>query len=128
MAKHLPFNEFDIAGITNAVSRYKGAGLRADYNIDEKAAGIVRIVFENPMAQDGSLVVFDIHKVARPGWFGDKAHWVVQLSSKQVETNALTKHGCVRGQTQSLALLAADVDLKHGFLSVADFELASEAY
>ena len=52
MAKHLAFNEFDMAGITNVVSRYKSAGLRADYDIADKAAGMVRIVFENPMRRE----------------------------------------------------------------------------
>jgi hypothetical protein len=128
MVKHLPFSEFDMAGISNAVGRYKEAGLRADYNIAEKAAGIVRIVFENPTTPDGSLIVFDVHKVARPGWLvGDKAHWVVQLSSKQPGTKIIEQHGCVTGKTQAHALSAAEIDLKHGFLSVANFELSAQA-
>ena len=100
MVKHLAFNEFDMAGIANAVNRYKEAGLRANYSIEEKVAGVVRIVFENPITRDGSLVVFDVHKVAKPGWFGDKAHWVVQLFSKEPGADTPTKHGCVRGKTQ----------------------------
>jgi hypothetical protein len=114
-------------GFPGTLNRYKAAGLRADYNIDQKAAGIVRVVFENPMTRDGSLVVFDVHKVARPGWLGDRAHWVVQLSSKQSGVGTLTQHGCVAGKTQAHALSAAELDLKHGFLSVADFELAATA-
>ena len=72
-------------------------------------------------------MVFDLHKIARPGWFGDKAHWIVQLSSKEPGTES-EKHGCVTGKTQAHALSAAEIDLKHGFLSVADFELSAEAY
>jgi hypothetical protein len=128
MVEHLQFNEFDMAGVTNAVSRYEEAGLRADYNITDRGAGVVSIVFENPMTRDGSLVIFDIHKVARPRWFGKKAHWVVQLSSKHLGVEAPTKHGCVEGSTQAHALSAAELDLKHGFLSIADFELASHGY
>jgi hypothetical protein len=48
MIKHLPFNEFDMCAITNAVSCFKGAGLLADYNMEQKAGGVVSILFENP--------------------------------------------------------------------------------
>jgi len=36
MMKHLPFNEFDMAGVTNTVSKHKSAGLEADYEIGRK--------------------------------------------------------------------------------------------
>ncbi|MPZ37243.1 MAG: hypothetical protein GEU95_04140 [Rhizobiales bacterium] len=126
MAKHLGFNDYDIAGITNAITRYKSAGLRADYDITDKAAGVVRIVLENPVSRDGSLVVFDVHKVGRRGWFRDKANWVVQLASKQPGTD-LQQHGCVSGTMQAFALSAAEVDLKHGFLSKATFDLCADS-
>ena len=114
--------------MTTAVTRYKAAGLRADYSLADMANGVVRIVFENPMMPDETLVVFDIHKVARPGWFGNKAPWVVQLASKPPYTDNIVKHGCVRGTTQAHAIPAAEIDLKHGFLSNSDFEMSAEAY
>ena len=69
MIKHLPFNEFDMCATTNAVNRYKGAGLWVDYNVKQKGTGVVSIVLENPVTQDGSLAIFDVHKLARPVWF-----------------------------------------------------------
>jgi hypothetical protein len=82
MVKHLPFNEFDMCAITNAVNRYKAVGLRADYNTEQKAAGVVSIVLENAMTRDRSLALFEVDKLARPTWFGQKALWVVQLRSQ----------------------------------------------
>ena len=125
--KHLPFGDFDMAGVTNLVSQYKAAGLCADYDISEKTAGVVKIIFDNPIKQN-SAVVFEIHKVARPGWFGDKAHWVVQLFSKEADAAALQKHGCAFGKTQMHAVSAAEIDLKYGFTSVCDFDSAAVAY
>ncbi|MGY2938847.1 hypothetical protein ACVWZ6_008449 [Bradyrhizobium sp. GM6.1] len=124
MIEHLSFNEFDMAGITNAVSRYKSAGLRADYDISEKASGVVRIALDNPIAQDGSIAIFEIHKVARSGWLGKKAGWVVQLFSQSPGSNE-NKHGCVGEKTLAFAISEAEMDLRHGFLSVADIELAA---
>jgi hypothetical protein len=126
MAKHLPFNEFDMSGVTNAVNRYKAAGLRADYSIEGKDAGIVSIVFENPVKGDGSLVVFEVHKLTRPGWIGEKAWWVVQLWSRS--TNGDDKRGCVCGKMQAVALTEAETDLRFNFMSICDFELASQGW
>jgi hypothetical protein len=128
MAKHLPFNEFDLSGITNAVNRYKGAGLEPDYSLEGKAGGVVSIMMRNPMTRDGSLVGFEVHKLARPGWFGDKAWWVVQLYSKSAESETVEKRGCVTGKTQAHALTEAETDLRFNFMSICDFELASQGW
>ena len=127
MAKHLPFSEFDMAGITTAVNRYKSAGLRADYDIQDKAAGVVKIALENPMSRDGSFVFFEIHKLTRPGWLGEKAWWVIQLWSKGLD-DVSKKHGCVSGRTQAYALTEAETDLHFNFMSICDFELASNGW
>jgi hypothetical protein len=112
MVKHLPYNEFDMCAITNAVDRYKGAGLRADYNIEQKAAGVVSIVLENPMMRKGSLALFEVHKLARPTWFGQRALWVVQLWSQPLGGKAAEKRGCVTGKTQAHALTGAEARLR----------------
>jgi hypothetical protein len=125
--RHLAFGPSDVDGVTRAVNAFKTAGLRADTSIDQMAGGIVRLVFEHP-TRDGSLVVFDIHKLARSGWFGDKTHWVVQLWSKQPGADAPQQHGCVAGKTQADALSAAEVDMKHGFRSVTSFAVSATNY
>jgi hypothetical protein len=112
MVKHLPFNEFDMCAITNAVNRYKGRGLRADYNIEQKAAGVVSILLENPMTRDWSLALFEVHKLARPAWFGERALWVVQLWSQPPGSKAAEKRGCVTGKTQAHALTEAESHLR----------------
>ena len=129
MTAHLPFNEFDMAGITNAVSRYKSAGLRADYSIDKKGCRrIVLIALENPVTRDGSIAIFEIHKVTRPSFSGRKAWWVVQMFSRDSDTEATKQHGCVAAATQAAVLTSAEVNLKHGFLSIANFDMAAEGY
>jgi len=112
MVKHLPFNEFDMCAITNAVSRYKGAGLWADYNVKRKGTGVVSIVLENPVTKDGSLAIFDVHKLARPVWFGVRALWVVELWSQQPGRKAAETLGCVTGKTQAHALLEAETRMR----------------
>jgi hypothetical protein len=127
MIKHLPFNEFDMAAITNAVSRYKDEGLLADYNIEQKAAGVVSILFENPTTRDGSLVVFEVHKLARRGWFGVRARWVVQLRSRRAGSATAEEQGCIAGRMLTHALTEAENDVLLGFRSTRNFELASKA-
>jgi hypothetical protein len=127
MIKHLPFNEFDMSAITNAVSRYKDAGLLADYNIEKKAAGVVSILFENPTTRDGSLVVFEVHKLAGRGWFGVRARWVVQLRSRRAEGATTEKQGCVAGRMLTHALTEAENDALLGFRSTRNFESALKA-
>jgi hypothetical protein len=112
MVKHLPYNEFDMCAITNAVNRYKAAGLRADYNIEQKAAGVVSIVLENLMMRNGSLALFEVHKLARPTWFGQRALWVVQLWSQPRGGKAAEKRGCVTGKMQVHALTEAEAHLR----------------
>src|SRR5262245_55494175 len=112
MVKHLPFNEFDMCAVTNAVNRYKGAGLWADYNIEQKAAGVVGIVLENPMTRDGSLTVFEVHKLARPAWFGKRAMWVVGLWLQPPGSALGETRGWVTGKTQAHALMRAEIHLQ----------------
>ena len=110
MVKHLPFNEFDMCAVTNTVNRYKGAGLWADYDIDQKAAGVIGIALENP--RNGSLALFEVHKLARPGWLGKRAMWVVHLWSQPPGSTVGETQGWVTGKTQAHALMKAEVHLR----------------
>jgi hypothetical protein len=127
MIKHLPFNEFDMCAITNAVSRFKGEGHLADYNIEQRAAGVVSILFENPTTRDGSSAVFEVHKLVRRGWFGVRARWVVQLWSRRAGSATAEKQGCIAGRMLTHALTEAENDVWLGFRSTRNFELASKA-
>ena len=80
------------------------------------------------MTGDGSLVVFEVHKLTRPGWFGEKAWWVVQLWSKSPDGDGDEKRGCVSGKIQAVALTEAETDLRFNFMSICDFELASQGW
>lgn len=126
MVKHLPFNEFDIAGVKNAIERYEKAGLWPEMNDECKADGVVALRINDPTGRTG-FVYFEVHKVARPGWFGDKAHWVVQLASQDVGT-AIERRGCVAAPNQATVIHKAEIDIKYGFTSIATFDLAAEAY
>ena len=125
LSEHLPFNDFDMSGITNMVTHYKTAGLETDYDVSDQADGVVLIMLENPFKRDGSGVMFKLHKLARPGFFRKRAHWVVQVFS--VEDGESKQRGCLSGRTQAHALTAAELDMKHGFLSIATFDMAAEA-
>jgi hypothetical protein len=73
---------------------------------------VVSIVLENPMAGDGSLALFEVHKLARPTWFGQRALWVVQLWSQPPGSKAAETRGCVTGKTQAHALTEAETHLR----------------
>lgn len=124
--EHLPFNEFDMAGITTAVTRYKSAGLWADFNVEARERGVVRITLENPVKRDGSFALFELHKLARRGFLRKKVYWVIQMYSQQGKTAVPVPHGCVFGTTQAVALSEAEWDLRFGFLSVLKFADAAQ--
>ena len=70
-------------------------------------------------------MVFEIHKLGKRGLVRTKTFWVVQLYSAIGPDGPLDRRGCVWGRTCVSAIFDAHLDVKHGFLSVADFEMAS---
>ena len=121
MRKHLPFDDLDMSGIRDAVHRYKKAGVHADNSTHQKREGIVRIAFANPYQRDGSIVIFELHKLAQHTFFREQAYWVVQLFSQAPEESVI-KRGCVAADTLEDAISNAESDLHHGFVSVTNFE------
>ena len=87
--------------------------------------GVARVCLENIAAMDGSLMVFEIHKLGTKGFLWTKAFWVVQLYSASDASGPLKKRGCVWGKTCVSAIHEAHIDVKYGFMSIADFEMAS---
>jgi hypothetical protein len=125
MFKHLTLNEFDMVGVSNAIKRYEDSGLAPDCELRSREEGKIWIKIINPMMPD-TFAIFALHKLAKPGWFKDKAHWVIQLSSQ--DENGIRTRGCVAASTQATVFSKAEVDLKHGFLSIASFALAAESH
>jgi hypothetical protein len=76
------------------------------------------------MTRDGSVALFEIHKIAHKGWFGRKAYWVVQLYS-QLPSGDVVKMGCVSEKVLAYAISSAEHDLKDGFISICDFGQAA---
>jgi hypothetical protein len=118
MRKHLPFDDLDMSGIRDAVNRYKKAGFHADNSTHQKREGIVRIAFANPYQPDGSIVIFEVHKLAQRTFFREQTYWVVQLFSQAPEESVI-KRGCVAADTLDDAISNAESD---GFVSVTIFE------
>ena len=80
------------------------------------------------MKRDGSEVMFEIHKLTRPGWFREKPWWVVQLWSKASADGEVEKRGCVAAKMQAYALSEAETDVRFNFMSVCDFKLAAQGW
>ena len=123
--RRLPINDFDVAAIHHDVDNWQSHGKFASYDITGRQQGIARVGLENLAAGDGSLMVFEIHKLGKRGFLWTKAFWVVQLYSAVDPDGPLDRRGCVWGKTCVSAIHEAHIDVKHGFLSVADFEMAS---
>lgn len=127
MTDHAPFSDFDLALVTNCVTRYQEAGLVATCDVHDRNAGIVHLMFTNPARRDGTLVLMEIHKLSRQGLFWRRAHWVVQLWSMEDEDADPVKRGCSFGSTQAAAVTEAERDIRANFLSKCSFELALKA-
>ena len=125
--KHLPFNEADLAGVTNTVNRYKNVGLKVCCTTEKKLDGFVTVAFENPVTLE-SFVVFQVHKLARKAWFRKRPYWQIQLYSRELDSEEATKRGCVSADTLIGALLAAENCVRNKFLSGREFKVTSEAH
>ena len=125
--RRLPINDFDLAAITHDVNNWQSHGKFAAYDIAERRQGVARVCLENLAAADGSLMVFEIHKLGKKGFLRTKVFWVVQLYSTRDAEDTLERRGCVWGKTCVSAIHEAHVDVKHGFISIADFAMATSA-
>ena len=123
--RRLKINRFDLAAITHDVDNWRSHGRYASCDLARTEEGVATVSLENLAAGDGSLMVFEIHKLGKRGLVRNKAFWVVQLYSAIGPDEHLDRRGCVWGKTCVSAIFDAHVDVKHGFLSVADFEMAS---
>lgn len=124
---NLPFNEFDISGVTNTANEFKKAGLVADYDLSEGRTGVVRLITDNWLRSDGPRVLFEIHKLGKRGFLRVNAKWVIQLYSIERPYETLTKRGCSMGSYQMAAIHNAMRDVQQNFLSILDLEFACEA-
>lgn len=125
---HTSINDYDLAAITNEVSEWKKHNKYGDYDISGKASGVAVLALENIAAGDGSIMIFEIHKVSKKGFLRKKTGWIVQLYSKLAPESEPTKHGCVSASTLVGAIKQAHLDVKYGFMSIADFDLSVRAF
>ena len=126
--RRLSINDFDLAAITHDVDNWQSHGKFASYDITARQHGMARVCLENLAAADRSLMclmVFEIHKLGKRGLLRTKAFWVVQLYSSVDPGGPLERRGCLWGKTCVSVIHEVHIDVKHGFLSVADFEMAS---
>ena len=123
--QRLNINDFDLAAITNEVNDWKSHGKFASYDISQRHQGLAWICLENLAAADGSIMVFEIHKLGSKRLFRTKAFWVIQLFSALYLDGPVERHGCVLGKMLVSAIQAAHNDVGHGFVSVMDLTMAT---
>ena len=123
--RRLEINGFDLAAITHDVDDWLSHGKYASCDTSRCRDGVATVRLENLAAADGSLMVFEMHKLGRRGLLRTRSFWVVQLYSAVGPDGPLAMRGCVWGKTCASAILDAHRDVRHGFLSIADFEMAS---
>ena len=125
---HTSINDYDTTAITNEVNEWKKHNKYGNYDLSNKASGVAVLALENIVADDGSIMIFEIHKVSKKGFLRRKIGWIVQLYSKSSPDDDPIKHGCVSASTLVGAIQQAHLDVKHGFLSIADFHLSVDAF
>jgi hypothetical protein len=127
LPNYLPWTESDLTGIERALKRYRTAGLEAACDFSRLDDGIVSLSQVDLGRPDASIVVFEVHKLARAD-SAQRAHWVVQLMSIGGPEQAQQTHGCVFANALVFALAKAEQDLQQGFAATANFDLAANAY
>jgi hypothetical protein len=124
MPDYVPINEYDLTAMTNAVNRYQAAGFTASYDSANRDQGTVGLMFRNPVRQDGSVVMFEIHKFKGRGFLLKRTLWVIQLYDMATLESEPVRKGCAFGSMLVSALTMAEKDVQHNFLSVLTFEMA----
>ncbi len=120
-------NDFDLAAITNEVNKWQSHGKYASYDISRRDSGNIIMTLENVFSTIPEIVIFDIHKMGRKGFLGTKTFWVIQLCSATGLEGPFEKHGCSAAKSLAGALTKAQKDVKFGFMSIVDFQLAVDA-
>ncbi|WP_420336254.1 hypothetical protein [Roseibium sp.] len=123
----LPINDYDLAAITNEVSVWKSEGYFAEYDIEHRRGGLATLSLENIFLFDGSITIYEIHKIGRKGFLGKKSRWVIQLNSVYPYSRELVQHGCITGTMLAITINDAQKDVRHGFLSILDLDSAIES-
>ncbi len=125
--QRLPINDYDLSAITNEVNKWQSHGKFASYDVSKRETGVSVVILENVFAGDGSSAALEIHKLGRKSFFGKKSFWIIQIYKGQSQNGPFEKRGCVTGKMLVGAIMEAERDMKHNFLSVADFDLSFRA-
>lgn len=125
--QHSEINDYDLAAINNQVNKWQTHGKYAAQDISRRSQGVAFLILENVFAADGTYAILEIHKLAKSGFFRTKAAWVIQMHKSADLKAPSEKKGCVRGSMLVSAIMEAELDMKHGFISVADFNLSAAA-
>lgn len=127
MLKYLPWSSADLESVERALKRYRTAGLETNFNLDRYDEGIVTVSQIDTKTAAAPLVMFEIHKLERPGASG-RPHWVVQIRSIDGRTQALKQHGCVASSVLVFAIAKAEKDLHDGLVVTDTFDLAANLH
>src|SRR3989344_3368839 len=92
-------------------------------------AAIHNFVSDDWIKNDGSKVLFEIHKLSKQRFlFFNKVKWIIQLYSCSAGENKYIKKGCTVGNRLVSALHYAGVEVKYDFSSLLTFEFASDGF
>jgi len=111
---HLAYSERDLLGVKIVVDGWKKKGFIGQLNTNSSGQGFVSITTRNWVAEDGTFVTIELHKVSDGTGFlgGQKSTWVSRLlTHPDSSCSSPTVHGCFQSPTQPHALDRAIKDV-----------------
>ena len=111
---HLAYSERDLFGVKIVVDGWKKKGFAGQLNTNTSNQGFVSVTTRNWVADDGTFVTIELHKVSAGAKFlgGQKSTWVSRLlTHPDSSRSSPTVHGCFQSPTQPHALDRAIMDV-----------------
>ena len=123
----IPYNEFDMAAITDKIKLFNKAGLRAHYDSKKREEGIVSIITQNPINMDGTLLIYEIHKVGKEKLIGKEVIWIIRLLTQEDQYSEKIEQAYCYGGRQVQAIVEADLQVQNNFPSILTWDQIIEA-
>lgn len=105
MKTHLPFKDVDIMGFNDIKKMWDKKGFPGKVTSENFDIGKVTIEADDWANPGQRLMIMTLHKLfAGSGFFGDKSQWIVEVKTKDYQSEAIEHFGCNSAGNQLAAL------------------------
>ena len=116
-----------MAAITDKIKLFNNAGLTAHYDSKKREEGIVSIITQNPINMDGTLLIYEIHKVGKQKLIGKEVIWIIRLLTQEDQNSEKIEQAYCYGGRQVQAIVEADHQVQNNFPSILTWDQIIEA-